>query len=90
MLDRALITGGSGMVGSYIDFGIKPSSTEMDVCDRRSVESFTAKQFGVGSGPSCIIHLAATNLRESQDNVKKAIDVNVNGTTNMDRQITSL
>lgn len=31
MFDNALITGGSGMIGTNINFGIKPTSNEMDV-----------------------------------------------------------
>jgi dTDP-4-dehydrorhamnose reductase/SAM-dependent methyltransferase len=79
ILKFALITGGSGMIGSNIDFGYKPNSNEMNICDKRSVENYINSKSKI----SCIIHLAATNLRESDENKKKAIDVNVNGTTNM-------
>ena len=78
MLDNALITGGSGMVGSNIDFGYKPSSIELNVCDTDTIEKYINNL-----NISCIIHLVATNLRESDQNMKKAIDTNINGTINM-------
>ena len=79
MLDNALITGGSGMVGSNIDFGYKPTSIELNVCNMDTIEKYINKLSSI----SCIIHLVATNLRESEQNIQKAIDVNINGTTNM-------
>ena len=78
MIDNALITGGSGMVGTNIDFGYKPTSIELNVCNTESIEKYINKL-----NISCIIHLAATNLRESDQNIQKAIDVNINGTINM-------
>lgn len=79
MLNNALITGGSGMVGSNINFGLKPASSEMDITDLHSIEKYT----DIHPKISCIIHLAAINLRESENNPSKSIDVNINGTTNM-------
>ena len=75
MLDNTLITGGSGMIGTHIHFGYKPSSKEMDIT--KSIEKYINKEI------SCIIHLAAINLRESENDVNKSIDVNINGTINM-------
>lgn len=79
MLENALITGGSGMIGNNINFGYKPTSTEMNITDINSINMYILKIKNI----SCIIHLAATNLRESEDNIIKAIDININGTTNM-------
>jgi dTDP-4-dehydrorhamnose reductase len=79
ILNNALITGGSGMIGSNINFGYKPSSLEMDITDTKSIETYINSITNV----SCIIHLAAINLRESETNCKKAIDVNITGTTKM-------
>jgi dTDP-4-dehydrorhamnose reductase len=78
-LSNALITGGSGMVGSQIKFGYKPTSAQMDITNKTSIQKY------IDTLPtlSCIIHLAATNLRESENNVQKAIQVNINGTANM-------
>jgi dTDP-4-dehydrorhamnose reductase len=78
ILDNALITGGSGMVGNNINFGLKPSSKEMNILNLTSIEKYVSKYT-----ITCIIHLAAINLRESQNNVNKSIDVNINGTINM-------
>lgn len=78
-LNLSLITGGSGMVGTHIDFGYKPTSSEMNVCDKDSIEKYVSNKTNI----SCIIHLAATNIRESEENTQKAIDLNVNGTSNM-------
>ena len=72
-----LITGGSGMVGTMIPFGIKPTSTEMDITNIHSIRNY------VRFKPSCIIHLAALNLRDSEKDISKSIDININGTTNM-------
>ena len=79
ILDNALITGGSGMVGQNIDFGIKPTSDEMDITDPHSIACF----FKINPNVSAIIHMAAVNLRYSEQHPMKAIDVNINGTTNM-------
>ena len=79
MFDNALITGGSGMVGSNIDFGYKPTSIELNVCNMESIEKYINKLPII----SCIIHLVATNLRESEENIQKAINTNINGTINM-------
>ena len=79
MFDTALVIGGNGMVGSNIDFGYKPTSIELNVCNLESIEKYINNLSNI----SCIIYLAATNLRESEQNIKKAIDININGTTNM-------
>jgi dTDP-4-dehydrorhamnose reductase len=79
MLDNILITGGSGMVGNNIKFGMKPSSEEMNITDLKSIKSY----INVRKKVSCIIHLAALNLRDCENNSMKAINVNINGTLNM-------
>jgi dTDP-4-dehydrorhamnose reductase len=79
IFNDSLITGGSGMVGSNICFGHKPTSSEMDITDLASIERYISRLKHV----SCIIHLAAINLRESENNCAKAIDVNINGTIKM-------
>ena len=78
-LERALVTGGSGMIGSCVGFGIKPTSTELNITCIHSVRRYFEKM----SSFSCIIHLAATNLRESEQHPKKAIEVNVDGTIHL-------
>ena len=78
-LNFALITGGNGMVGSNMEFGYKPNSKEMDITNPKSINMYINKLKKI----SCIIHLAAINLRESEENHTKSIDVNINGTINM-------
>ena len=78
ILDHVLITGGHGMVGRNIKFGFKPTSSEMDVTDEDSIKNYVKTR-----EISCIIHLASINLRTCEGNYKKAVDVNINGTTNM-------
>lgn len=84
-LDNILVTGASGMVGSNIDFGIKPTSKELNVCDTHSIERYISKlrRNTEYTGLTAILHLVATNLHESEQNHQKAIDVNINGTANM-------
>ena len=72
-----LITGGSGMVGASIPFGIKPTSTDMNITDMNSIRNY------VKFKPTCIIHLAALNLRDSEKDISVSIDVIINGTINM-------
>jgi dTDP-4-dehydrorhamnose reductase len=78
-LENVVITGGSGMIGSNITFGIKPSSQELDVTNHIQVNEYFEKYKGITS----IIHLTAINLRDSEKNPIRAIDVNINGTINM-------
>ena len=79
ILNNALITGGSGMIGNNITFGYKPTSYEMNITDSYSINTYIKKNNNI----SCIIHLAALNLRDSENNIEKSINVNINGTTKM-------
>jgi dTDP-4-dehydrorhamnose reductase len=79
ILENAVITGGSGMIGSNINFGYKPTSSELNVTNINSIE----KYFNKFKNISCIIHLACINLRDSENDHTKAINVNINGTINM-------
>ena len=74
MLQNALITGASGMLGSNIDFGIQPSSSELAVTNPIKIKKYMSSRNNI----SCIIH-----LRDSEENCNKSIDININGTTNM-------
>ena len=71
ILDNALVTGGSGMIGNYIDFGYRPSSKEMNITDLNSIQKYINKYT-----ITCIIHMAAINLRECDNDKKKAININ--------------
>jgi dTDP-4-dehydrorhamnose reductase len=79
ILNNAIITGGTGMVGNYIDFGIKPTSIEMDITDILSIHKYISSHSNI----SCIIHLVALNLRDCEKNYSNAIKVNIEGTINM-------
>jgi len=78
-INRSLIFGGNGMIGSYIDFGIKPTSKDVNITDINSIYNYTKKIEDI----SCIINLVALNLRDSEINITKSIDVNINGTINL-------
>jgi dTDP-4-dehydrorhamnose reductase len=78
-LEKSLITGGSGMIGSNITFGNKPSSTELDITNESIINEYIKTHNNI----SCIIHLASLNLRDSENDPNKAINININGTTNM-------
>ncbi len=79
ILENALITGGNGMIGVHIDFGFKPSSKEMNITSIKSINDYISKLSNI----SCIIHLAALNLRDCENDCNKAIQININGTINM-------
>ena len=78
-LSNSLITGGYGMVGNNINFGIKPTSNDMDITDINSINRYIFKYKEITS----IIHLASINLRDCEKDINKAINVNINGTINM-------
>lgn len=76
---KILITGGSGMVGSMIEFGIKPSHKEFNILNIKSIEQ-TIKKYG----PHVILHLAAfTNMLEAEKYPERAYRTNVIGTYNL-------
>jgi dTDP-4-dehydrorhamnose reductase len=79
MLNQCLVTGGSGMVGSVLPFGMKPSSAELDISSKQSVIRYFEEHPDI----SCILHLAATNLRESESDREMAVKVSVNGTLHL-------
>lgn len=80
MLEECLILGGAGMIGKNCNFGIKPTSNEVDITKLESIERFINK---LEHKISCILNLAALNLRDSEKNLQKSIDVNINGTINL-------
>lgn len=80
-IENALITGGNGMIGKKINFGLKPKSSEMDVTDLKSITRYFSCIDETKI--SCIIHLASINLRESEESPSKSINVNINSTINM-------
>ncbi|MEK7575033.1 MAG: NAD(P)-dependent oxidoreductase [Patescibacteria group bacterium] len=76
---KTLITGANGMVGSYVDFGIKTDRQTLDVTNLESVMSVVKKH-----NPKVILHLAAmTDLDLLEKNPSLAYFVNSVGTYNI-------
>ncbi len=74
--NKVLITGGSGMIGRYLDFGIRPSREELDITDKKQIISFIRKV-----KPSAILHLAAlTDMRRCEEHPQEAEHINGEGT----------
>lgn len=79
ILADVLITGASGMVGSYVDFGIKTNRRSFDVTDLKEVLNFSREY-----KPKAIVHLAAeTDVDRCERDPEYAYLVNSVGTYNM-------
>jgi dTDP-4-dehydrorhamnose reductase len=77
--DKILITGADGMVGSYIDFGIKTNRRSLDVTDLKEATAVIEKY-----KPEAILHLAAeTDVDRCERDPEYAYLVNGCGTYNM-------
>ncbi len=77
--DKILITGANGMVGSYVDFGIKTDKRSLDITDLKEVLAVCRKY-----DPEAIIHLAAeTDVDKCERDPEYAYFVNGIGTYNM-------
>lgn len=75
-LDRVLVIGGSGMVGSQVLFGIRPSHKEFDISDTDSI----LQGFEVFK-PSAVLHLAGlVDMRIAEENPEETYRINVEGT----------
>jgi len=84
-MKKILITGGSGVVGSYVQKALKgytyctPSHAELDITNLSTIEKYFAKV-----RPEFVIHLAAkTNVDECEKNPTEAYLVNAEGTKNI-------
>lgn len=69
------------MVGSNLDFGIKPLKFELDVRFPKSIEKACIKY-----SPSGILCLSSINIRDSEHNSSNAYKVNVIGVHNLARE----
>ncbi|HEX5774885.1 MAG TPA: NAD(P)-dependent oxidoreductase [Candidatus Paceibacterota bacterium] len=79
--DRVLTIGAGGMIGAYVDFGMRPSRSALDVLDEKAVLRYVAEH-----KPSAIIHLAgATDMARCEQDPAYAYELNVRGTYNVAR-----
>lgn len=79
MQDKILVTGSGGMVGSYVDFGIKTDHRSMDVTDLKEVLNTFEKY-----KPRAVLHLAAeTDVDRCERDPDYAYKVNSLGTYNL-------
>ena len=75
-LERVLTTGASGMIGSYVDFGIRPDRNTLDITDEEAVMRYVME-----CRPSAILHLAgATDMERAEHEPAYAYELNVRGT----------
>jgi len=78
-LNKVLITGAGGMIGSYIDFGIRTDHDSLDITDVHEVSRVINEL-----RPEAIIHLAAaTDLERCKNDPRYAYWVNAIGTYNI-------
>ncbi len=76
---KIMTTGASGMLGSYVDFGLRPTSDEVNILDKKSVLDYVETHT-----PSIILHLAgATDVGRTENDPLYAYELNVRGTYNV-------
>jgi dTDP-4-dehydrorhamnose reductase len=76
---KTLVTGGNGMLGSYVDFGIKTDRQTVDVTNFENTLDAIKK-----SGADTIIHLAAeTDMAKCEQNPERAYLANTISTYNV-------
>lgn len=77
--ERVLTTGGSGQLGSYVDFGMRPNSQELDVLDEEGVMRYVEQH-----RPHAIMHfVGATDMQKCESDPLYAYELNVRGTYNV-------
>ena len=77
--DKILITGANGMVGNYVDFGIKTDRRSLDITDLKEILAVCRKY-----NPEAIIHLAAeTDMEKCEIDPGRAYLINSAGTYNV-------
>lgn len=80
-LSNLIISGGHGMIGAHLDFGIKPSKEEFDVTNPKNIEEQCKKY-----NPSGILCLSSIDLRKCEENPFNANGVNVLGVYNLAKE----
>jgi len=79
ILDDTIITGADGVIGSYIDFGIKTNRRSLDITDRKQIWKVFSKY-----KPKVVLHLAAlTDLEKCEAEPQLAYQINAVGTFNL-------
>ena len=77
--EKILVTGAGGMLGNYVDFGVRLSSSMLDVTDLARVREVCATH-----APKAILHFAAlTNLVECEKNPASTYHTNAVGAYNV-------
>lgn len=69
-----LVTGGEGMIARALPFGLKLSRAQLDVRDPAQVFEVVTREH-----PSAILHLAAVDIRQAEENPLAAYRTNVVG-----------
>ncbi len=89
MIDKILLTGGSGTLGkAIIASGLfekiyHPTSKQLDILNYEKLKKFISKK-----KINLIIHCAAiARMKKCERNISKAIDVNIQGTLNIVKSI---
>lgn len=78
---KVLTTGAHGMIGSYVDFGLRPDHHELDILDESAVMRYVDE-----NQPNAIIHLVgATDTQKCEQEPLYAYELNVRGTYNVAR-----
>ena len=86
-IENSLIFGGNGMIGNHMNFGIKPTSLDVDILNESLIENYIKN---IKTNVSCIINLVSLNLRDSEKNINDTIHVNIIGTTNLVMMVLNL
>jgi dTDP-4-dehydrorhamnose reductase len=78
---KVLSIGSGGMIGAYVDFGMRPGRRELDIMDEDAVFRYVSKH-----KPRVILHLAgATDMGRCERDPLYAYELNVRGTHNIAR-----
>lgn len=80
-LDKILVAGGHGMIGSHLYFGIKPSKDEFDATNLKSISKTFEKY--APSGVLCLFNL---DIRASEQNPFEAYKINALGVYNLAKE----
>lgn len=80
-LNKILITGSEGVIGSSLNFGIKKSHQELDVTKKEEIKKVCEEL-----NPSGILCLSSIDLRKCEENPLHAYNVNVFGVYNLAKE----